>query len=141
MKTLLIAFLLASGLLAEPLEHVTVNSKLPEDQIIHLVGEPDGKATVTAGFVSEREIFSVAQGNWRRSVKLITYKVAGDAEGFPGGSLTFICEDSFPVEGSRIKVKRMPWPFKPGEMDFWLKRDERCLLSPFFNIVSYRAAL
>lgn len=140
MKTFLIAIFLASGIFAEAMENVTVNLKLPDDSIIHPMPIPEGLINVRAEFVSEREILSVTQGNWRKVVKLITYRVPEDSSGFRKGSLTFICKDSFPVEGSRIKAKRFPWPFKQGKMDFQLERDQRALLSPFFDIVSYRAA-
>ncbi len=138
-KIFLVAAFLVSGFLAKAVEETSVNSKLPEDRIIHPKGDAEETVAIAAEFVSEREILSVAQGNWRKVIKLITYRVAEGTEGFPEGRLTFICEDAYPVEGSRIKAKRFPWPFKPGKMEFQLKRDGRALLSPFFEIVSYRA--
>lgn len=138
MKILIVALLLVVNLSAASPNRMAVNAKLPEDRLIHSVVKGDDGRLVSAVFKSEEEVFSVTQGNWRRVVKLITYKFSEKLEGFPTGELTFICEDAYPVEGSRIKTKRAPWPFKPGEMVFTLVRDPASKLMPFYVISSYR---
>ncbi len=140
MKILPVILLSLSSLVAGAVEQITVNSKLPGDELIHNAKQTTAGFAVIAGFVSEKEVFSAVQGNWRRSVKLISYKVLHGPESFTQKTLTFICEDSFPVEGSRIKTKRMPWPFKRGKLIFSLERDEDARLSPFFRIISYQPA-
>lgn len=139
-KVLILALLLVVHLSADQPNQITVNAKLPEDRLIHSAVKADGGCLVSAVFVSEKEIFSVTQGNWRHAIKLITYKLSEKLEGFTAGELSFICKDSYPVEGSRIKVKRARWPFKPGEIVFTLERASECKLAPFYSISAYKTA-
>ena len=136
----LITFLVIfSSVLVSAVETIQTNSKLPENRVLWpMPEERENALVVDATFVSETEVSSIAQGNWRKVIKLVTYQATDSFEGSPDGRIVFVVEDAFPMEGSRIKVKRLPWPFHTGKMRFFLKRDEACLLKPFFKISAYQ---
>ena len=90
-----------------------------------------------AAFLEQKKLLEYNQGNWRRDIYLVTYKLKEVDERFPDGVLVFIARDSMPAKGSGIRVKRMPWSFKKGDKTFFLEPDKSVKFRKFYQVVSY----
>ena len=89
-----------------------------------------------AAFLEQKKLLEYNQGNWRRDIYLVTYKLKEVDERFPDGVLVFIARDSMPAKGG-IRVKRMPWSFKKGDKTFFLEPDKSVKFRKFYQVVSY----
>ena len=136
MKLLLVllAFLPCLAPAGEP---VKTNARLPEDQIILPQPEITGEVKVTAKLKSDRIISAIAQGNWVRSERVLTYEVTEAAAGFPQKELVFVCRDMNPHPDFHIRAKKLAWPFVQGSMTFRLARDASVTHVAYFNITRY----
>ena len=92
---------------------------------------------VEATFLEQKKLLAYNQGNWRKDIYLVTYKLKKVDERFPDGILVFIARDSMPAKGSGIRVKKLAWPFKKGDKTFFLEPYKNVKFRKFYQIVSY----
>ena len=115
-------------------------AKLPEDRQIWPIPEVETAGdifAVEAEFIESKEILSVTQGNWKTVTCLVRYKVTGKDTRYPYEDIIFIAKDTWPAEGSNIKLKKLMWPFKTGNRFFYLKREKECRFKAYFDILTY----
>ncbi len=121
-------------------DNYETTAKLPDDNIIWPIPEIETTKDifyVEAEFVESKEILSVTQGNWRRVTYLIKYRLTKNEKKYPYEEIIFIAKDKWPAKGSSIKLKKIMWPFRKGKKFFYLKKDEKCKIKAYFNILTY----
>jgi hypothetical protein len=119
--------------------HLT--ARLPGDSMIWPLPKLDvGKNTILVKgiFVDQKEICSYNQGNWKKQLFQITYKVISSSDAYPYKIFSFVCTDSSPAEGSLIRVKKLNWHFLKGEKTFYLSLDKTCDFKKYFDIITYQ---
>lgn len=117
-----------------------VTAILPDNNLIWPLPEIETDQNVfyiNAKHIETKEILSVTQGNWHEVIYLVKYRVLTNDERFNYKELTFMVEDRWPTKESKIKVKKLIWPFKEGKKVFYLTRDKSCSYKQFFKILSY----
>ena len=137
---LVLVFCSLSCLAADVVNSHETTAKLPENKQIWPLPEVETSEaifSIGAEFVESKEILSVTQGNWRKATYLVKYKVTKADKRYPYGEITFIAEDTWPAEGSGIKIKKLIWPFKQGNKFFYLKKDENCKFKAYFEVLTY----
>jgi len=121
-------------------ETYDTNAQLPEDKPVWPMSKvelsPD-TISIETTFVSQKKIVSYHQGNWQRDLYLVTYQLKSVDEKFPNGHITFIAKDFSPAPGSGIQMKKLQWPFVPGDKTFLLDKAEDVAFRDYYNIVSY----
>ena len=121
-------------------DNVDTNAHLPDDRQIWPIPKIElgpNTVKVEATFLEQKKLLAYNQGNWRKDIYLVTYKLNKTDERFSDDVIVFIARDSVPAEGSGIKVKKLAWPFRKGDKTFFLEPDENVGFRNFFRIVSY----
>lgn len=75
--------------------------------------------------------------NWKYITYYVQYKALNVGEKYPYKELTFTCVDQWAADGSGIKLKKLPFPFKAGEKTFYLEKDPTCVYKSYFKIKTY----
>ena len=136
----LLTILLAILPLTVSADDVGTNVQLPDDRQIWPIPKIQmgpNTIAVEAAFLEQKKLLAYNQGNWRKDIYLVTYKLKKVDERFPDGNLVFIARDSMPAKGSGIRVKKLAWPFKKGDKTFFLTPDNNVKFRKFYQIVSY----
>lgn len=123
-------------------ETYDTNAQLPNDRLIWPMGKVEkGPDTLElqAIFLGQKKVLSYNQGKWRNDIYVVTYKLKEANKKFAEGTIRFLAKDFNPAEGSNIKLKKLAWPFRKGEMTFYLDLDDKVKFRDFFQIVSYKS--
>ena len=135
---ILILVLLGSTTFAATGERFLTTAKLPQDSIIWPLVETNAPIEIECTYISETSLARIAQGNWERTDKLITYDVTDVIKGtFPHKQLIFLCSERWPTKESGIMLKALAWPFREGTKTFYLEKDDDCRTVDYFNITAY----
>jgi len=136
--TLLCLMSLAVGKEAGESIEISTQAKLPNDSLIWPLPQSEGAIVVEASFDSEKALLKVRQGNWMRTERLITYNITKVVNGnYPFKTLVFVCKEKWPTKESRIEIEALPWPFRKGTKTFYLKKDDECKYTDYYEILSY----
>ncbi len=117
-----------------------VTAMLPENSQIWPLPEIETDRNIfelKTEHIETKNILSVVQGNWDEIVYLVRYKVLTNDKRYDYNELSFIVKDRWPTKESKIKVKKLHWPFKAGQKAFYLTKDKSCSYKQFFKILSY----
>ena len=135
---ILIPALLGSITFAATGERILTTAKLPQDSIIWPLVETNAPIMIECTYISETTLARIAQGNWERTDKLVTYDVTNVIKGtYPYKQLIFLCSERWPTKESGIMLKALAWPFREGAKTFYLEKDEDCSTADYFNIKTY----
>ena len=116
--------------------HATAH--LPADSAIWPLDKTNAPVVVECSFQSQTTLLWMAQGNWNRAFRFMTYNVDRVLRGiYPHPQLTFLCLERFPSPESGIRLKTPDTPFRKKTMKFYLERDESCQSEDFFHITAY----
>lgn len=141
MKPLCIFVLALAAISAKSfaVDDIQTTAALPDNKQIWPLPKLDipDLISVKVTFKEQKEICSYTQGNWRTEVYLVSYTVSEQNTKYPYKEVSFVAEDKWPAKGSGIKVKKLYWPFRKGELTFYLERDTECNYTEFFKILSY----
>ncbi len=80
----------------------------------------------------------MAQGNWNRAFRYLTYTVDNVTRGtYPHRQITFLYLELCQTGESGILLKTPVHPFRKKNMTFFMERDPTCRVEEFFLITSY----
>ena len=140
-KNILFALLLlcTGPVLAEGLgQRFHATAKLPADSAIWPLDKTNSPIVAECTFQSETTLLWMAQGNWNRAFRYLTYTVDNVTRGtYPHRQITFLYLELCPTGESGILLKTPVHPFRKKNMTFFMERDPTCRVEEFFLITSY----
>ena len=113
-------------------------ARLPADSAIWPLDKTNAPVALKCTFHSETTLLWVAQGNWNRAFRYVTYNVDSVTRGtYPHKQITFLYLERCPAAESGILLKTPENPFRRKNMTFYLERDAACRTEDFFQITAY----
>lgn len=92
---------------------------------------------VIGEFIEQEKLLRITRGQMVEHMYLVTYRILSSDEELPIKLLVFTVMDSTPDARSRMRARRMVWPFQKGGRVFYVKRDESCRFRPYFDILAH----